>query len=628
MMKQRLLFLIILGGLSALNISAQDAKNDEKPHNLDEAVVTGTRTATDPRYLSETVSVVDRQTLTQDYRSSVLPTLNEQVPGLFINSRGVMGYGVSTGAAGTMKIRGIGGMAQMLILVDGLPQYAGLMGHPIADAYQTMLAEKVEVVRGPASLFYGSNAMGGVLNIISRKMAADGVRSEAQLSAGSYGSLISEFTNQTRFGRFSSSAGINYQRTDGDRANSQFEQASGFAKLGYDFSDIWKAQAGVNLTWFQASNPGEISNPYIDNDSRILRGLASAAVTNRYEHTNGAISAYYSWGHHHINDGYHEGGTPQATRYIHDDLQAGVSAYQSVSLFTGNRITLGVDYQLFGGEAYNRVVATGEKRNLRNSPRDTTENDIAGYLSVNQDLASWVTVDAGIRLDHHSRTGTEWVPQGGLVFRLPKDAQIKATIGKGFRNPTIRELYMFPPHNPDLKPERLMNYELAFNQTLLDGRLHYGANVFYLKADNLINTIYSSGKPQNVNTGAVENWGIEAEGRYRVSEAFSLNGNYSFLHMNHPIVGAPEHKAFLGANYQKNRFQADGGLQWVTGLYLTTAPEHRENFVLLNATVSYAILPEIRVFAHGENLLAQSYQMMAGYPMPRATFMAGFKVSF
>lgn len=173
-----------------------------------------------------------------------------------------------------------------------------------------------------------------------------------------------------------------------------------------------------------------------------------------------------------------------------------------------------------------------------------------------------------------------------------------------------------------------MNYELAFNQTLLDGRLHYGANVFYLKADNLINTIYSGGKPQNVNTGAVENWGIEAEGRYRVNDSFGLNANYSFLHMNHPIVGAPEHKAFLGANYQKNRFQADGGLQWVTGLYLTTAPEHRENFVLLNATVSYAIIPEIRVFAHGENLLAQSYQMMAGYPMPRATFMAGFKVNF
>lgn len=94
-----------------------------------------------------------------------------------------MGYGVSNGAAGGISLRGIGGSPTtgLLVLIDGHPQYMGLMGHPIADAYQSMLAEKVEVVRGPASVLYGSNAMGGVINIVTRRQREDGVRTGVRL---------------------------------------------------------------------------------------------------------------------------------------------------------------------------------------------------------------------------------------------------------------------------------------------------------------------------------------------------------------------------------------------------------------------------------------------------------------
>lgn len=86
------------------------------------------------------------------------------MPGLFTTSRGVMGYGVSNGAAGGISLRGLsGGNARLMVLIDGHPQYAGIFGHPIADAYQTLLADQVEVLHGPASVLYGSNAMGGVL---------------------------------------------------------------------------------------------------------------------------------------------------------------------------------------------------------------------------------------------------------------------------------------------------------------------------------------------------------------------------------------------------------------------------------------------------------------------------------
>lgn len=169
-------------------------------YEIDDVVVTGTRNETDIRHLPMTISVVNRETIGQRSEPSLLPTLTEQVPGLFTTSRGVMGYGVSNGAAGGISLRGIGGSPTtgLLVLIDGHPQYMGLMGHPIADAYQSMLAEKVEVVRGPASVLYGSNAMGGVINIVTRRQREDGVRTGVRLGYGSYDTWMTEATNQVK----------------------------------------------------------------------------------------------------------------------------------------------------------------------------------------------------------------------------------------------------------------------------------------------------------------------------------------------------------------------------------------------------------------------------------------------
>lgn len=173
-----LLAIACLWTLAGLAQTTKDSTQIAKSLTIDEVVVTGTRNETDIRHLPMTISVVDRKLLEQSYQPSLLPTLTEQVPGLFTTSRGLMGYGVSTGAAGGMNLRGIGGSptAGLLVLIDGHPQYMGLMGHPIADAYQTMMTDRVEVLRGPASVLYGSNAMGGVINIVTRRMQEDGVK--------------------------------------------------------------------------------------------------------------------------------------------------------------------------------------------------------------------------------------------------------------------------------------------------------------------------------------------------------------------------------------------------------------------------------------------------------------------
>lgn len=611
-------------GVAALLCLGAHAQNDTTRVMLDNVVVTGTRNETDVRHLPMTINVLNRATLTEQFTQNVLPTVNEQVPGVFVTSRSLLGYGVSTGAAGGIKVRGVGSGADMLVLVDGLPQYAGLYGHPIPDAYHTMMAERVEVLRGPASLLYGNNAMGGVMNIVTRKMTQNGVITDIDFQAGSYGTIEGGITNRFRTGNFHSIAGLNYGRTDGHRAHSNFDQWNGFLKLGVDLSKAWSLNGDLNLTRFNNSNPGEVSNPYLENDMTITRGMTALTLLNDYENTGGALRLYYNWGHHHINDGYHPGGSPRTSLYLHDDLMAGVSLYQSVKLAQGNRTTFGFDFQHYGGHAFNRTIADGTETDII----DKTVNEVAGYVEVRQDIASWLTLDAGLRVDGHSVTGTEWVPQGGLVFNLPSQAQLRAMVSKGFRNPIIREMYMYPPQNPDLKPELMMNYELAYKQHTADNRLNWGLNLFLIDADNIINTVFTDGKPLNVNSGKIKNWGIETEIAFKANRNLNLQANYSFLHMKYHQLAAPEHKLYVGGTWQVKRFSLTTGLQAISGLY-TTLGEHEttEDYLLWNATASYRTpLKGVTLFVKGENLLAQRYEVIAGFPMPKATVMAGFTV--
>lgn len=604
----------------------------QKLYTIGEVVVTGTRNETDIRHLSQTVSVVNRKKIEQTMQPSLLPVLTEKIPGLFTTSRGIMGYGVSNGAAGSISLRGLnGGNARIMVLIDGHPQYAGIFGHPIADAYQTLLADRVEVLRGPASVLYGSNAMGGVINIVTRKMHENGIRTTLHTSYGSYNTLETELTNSIRSRRFSSVVSGSYNRTDGHRTNMEFEQYGGYAKLGYDVTDHWNLRGDVNVTHFNASYPGSVSSPLLDGDQRITRGMTSFAVTNDYGKTSGALSFFYNWGKHWINDGYtpDAGEGPQDDRFNSYDDMMGISWYQSAQFFNGNRITAGFDWFRYGGKAWSEYIS-GEHAGTRGDIVDKHETEVAGYADFRQNVGTLLTFNAGLRIDHHSRVGTQWVPQAGLAFHLPRAIELKVSASKGFRYPILREMYMFPPQNPDLKPESMWNYEIAFSQRLLNGRLSYGINLFYIDAENLIMLLPNPGGSGrlNRNSGEIENTGVEAQVAYHLSATWSMDTNYSFLHMENPVEAAPEHKFYAGTNFTKGRWSISTGIQYIAGLYTSTDPIEKEEFVLWNLRGQFRASRRLDIWAKGENLLAQRYEINAGYPMPQATVMAGINVNF
>ena len=491
----------------------------------------------------------------------------------------------------------------MMVLVDGHPQYMGLMGHPIADSYQSMIAERVEVLRGPASVIYGSNAMGGVVNIVTRQMREDGTQTHINLGGGSYGTMQTEANNRTQKGKFTSIASASYNHTDGHQENMNFDQYAGYVKLGYQFSDAWKLGADVNLMQFKGSQPGTVNEPLEDADQRITRGMTSFALENHYEKTSGTLSFFYNWGRHKINDGYQAqaGESPLDYRFNSSDQMMGVSWYQSAQLFVGNRTTIGLDWFHFGGQAWNQFL-NGKRVDIV----DKHQNEIAGYVDFRQMLSSWMTFNAGLRLDNHDQAGTEWIPQAGLAFHLPKKAEVKLSASRGFRYPIIREMFMWGIANPNLEAESIWNYELAFSQKVWNNKMTYGINLFHLRGDNMITVASVDGRMMNVNTGKIENTGAELQMVYRLLPVVSLNGNYSYLHMENPVIGSPEHKLYVGMDASKGKWDFSTGLQYINGLYKSVNPEEKENFVLWNvSTIAIFIRPQQQLLRGPQSLQEQ-----------------------
>ena len=617
---------------AALNSYATEAPDTVSERQLDGLVVTGTRAPSNPSLLSQTVTVIGRADIERSQRTSLLPLINELTPGVFTTSRGVYGYGVSGGAAGGISVRGLtGSSAQVLTLIDGHPQYSGIFGHPISDALQSLMADKVEIVRGPASTLYGSNAMGGVINIITRRMAGDGVETMARAGYGSYNTFETELTNRLRRGRFSSTVSGSYNRSDNNRPDMDFSQYSGFAKLGYDISSRWRAFADVDITQFKASNPGAVSAPLIDADQRITRGAAAIGVDNSYGKTNGGVSVFFNWGHHWINDGHTASADPRAYRFISDDNMAGVSLWQSWQPAEGSVFTAGADWFRYSGRAWNSYV-TGPREGESEEIADRFHNEFAGYIDLRQQLFSRLTVSAGVRADHNSGVGTEWIPKGGIALNLPHEITLRASASRGFRYPTIREMYMFPPQNPDLQAERSCTYEAAYSQTLLDGALRYGVNLYYLNASNIIMTLPRTDGPGrlNVNSGKLISRGVELEGSWRISRRVSADLNYSYDDLSRTVAGAPAHKLYGGVAYSHGRLTAQTGLQYVAGLHTSDTPadDRKESFVLWSVRGEFEVCKYLSLWVRGENLLAQHYEINAGFPMPRATAIAGVKVKF
>lgn len=609
---------------SAAAAFAYSSEPTDTAHVLNEVVVMEKASKPPVPLLPLDVRVIGSQTIENSAESNLLPVLQNRIPGMFVTERGLAGYGVSGGAAGSVNIRGVGGGNRVLFLIDGQPQWAGVFGHSLPDTYVSNDVSRVEVVSGPSSLLYGSGAMGGSVNLITQRASREGFYGSLRAMAGSYGSMKYGAKAGYKNGGWHAFLAASYESTDGNRHGMDFWLSNQFASLSYEFSSHWEAGANVMFTETRADNPGSVYLPQpLDMWTRMFRTTASVFVKNNYSITSGGIQAYYNWGKHKIDDGI-SNGQPRSYLFNSIDFNMGVTAYQTIKPWTDNDLSLGVDFKHWGGEAWNADKTDGKESPIV----DKHVNEIAGYAMMQQALwADRISINVGIRLEHSSQFGNEWVPQAGFVFRPFASSRVKFNYGKGFRSPNIRELYMYAPRNPELRPERMDNFEVELRQWLFGSRLNVGLAFYYIDGDNLIQTVRTDGAPKNVNTGKFVNKGFELDAAYNLNSDWAFTANYAYLHTDSHILAAPKNKLFAEASYTPGNWQFSLDVLSVWGVY---TEETKESYALLNARVAYTFhfKTPLTLFAKGENLTATEYQINYGFPMPRATVMAGAEWKF
>ena len=604
----------------SLGASAQ-VVDTTRIYRIGEVVVTGSNHATGRNLLPYTVSTVKSSQLEATGQSQLLSAISGQVPSLFVSERNVLGFGVSNGGSGGIKIRGVGGSPTnaVLMMVDGQPQFAGIYSHHVADFYETEYVDRVEVLRGPGSVLYGSNAMGGVINVITKNADRNGVHTTLSSQYGSYNTWRSSLVNTVRLGKFSSLVSLGYDRTDGIEDDFDFKQGSLYVKLGYDFSQTWKQRADYSLMNFVGNDPiyPKLSKPESTDiyHQNITRGEASLSLSNYYERTNGCVRIYYSYGNHYIDD----------PKHFHSlDDRFGVLAYQNVRSWKDASVTLGFDYDTYTG----KIPVSGGNAHTEGSISTISRKSIteySPYITFSQDLFEGALIlNAGLRMANSDRFGTQWIPQGGFVIHPAEGWTVKASWAEGYRNPSFREMYLYRSANPELDPERMMNYEVTVEKTF---SRYFSMDVtgYYSKGDNLIQTV----DMKNENAGRFINKGIEVSASSRPIDKLNLRASYSYLHTSlDNLTAAPRNQYFWGLGWQVlPKLKMDAELKGIGGLYVSNQTEHQK-YVLLNMKITYMAFRALELFVTLNNITNIGYMINRGYTMPGFNGMGGLKVHF
>jgi outer membrane cobalamin receptor len=604
-MKTRVLFVAAFAFL-AFDTFAQQVQQDTL--SIDEIIVTGSKMETSRKIVPISVSQVSRTNIENSGQINILPALNYFVPGIFVTERNILGFGVATGGSGSISIRGIGGSPNtgVLILIDGHPQYQGIFGHPLPDAYVASDVEKVEIIRGPGSILYGSNAMNGVVNILTRKQHDEGLKLNMGAAYGSFNTQKYFGTVGYKKDKFSAFVSLNHDQTDGTREKTDFTITNAYTKIAFEFNKKFSLVVDFSVAKFNANDNGPVYAEPKPFTIDILRGKTSISLENKFKKAEGALKLYHNFGTHDLSDGWYS-----------VDRNSGLMVYQSFRITEKTNLTVGSDLKQYGGKGNSGMS------------RDTfkTANEFALYAYMQQTMFEKLSFSTGLRLENNSMYGNEWVPMAGLAYNPVKTATIKASVSKGFRSPTIMEMYLFAP-NPALRPESLVNYEIGYLQSLWGNTLNVELTVYKANARDMIQVTGQFPNVKRQNIGSFTNKGIEISARYLAGKNLIFSGNYSYLHLEKPMLAAPEKQFNFNVNYTYKNLNLNISTQHIEKLFVRLNPDITEYYTLLNARLTIEPVKFLQVFVAGNNLLDQQYEINYGYPMPGLNYNLGLKLRF
>ncbi|HDS74633.1 MAG TPA: TonB-dependent receptor [Firmicutes bacterium] len=582
---------------------------------LDPILVTATRTETERRNVPGSVTVLSAERLLATGATDVLSAVAVASPGVFITENGPSGFGLGDGSAGSITIRGVGGGTpndQVLVMVNGQPDYTGLFGHPLPDAYALNEVERVEIVRGPASALYGSGAMGGVINVITRQATKPGDRITLRTDAGPWNTINGEMSALGRHGAFDYRVSASHTRTDGHRDDAAFERSHVSGDLAWN-AGAWTIRTSGATTPFSGSDPGPTYGVAgMDIDVTRNRGSVGVEYDGRWFATEGMF--YRSWGEHDFTNGWH------STDYVE-----GATAQFDYHVIGEGTISTAIDYRRYGGEA-----------------EDTSTNPVYDYgshessefsatLSAVLPIGDRLSLVGAARAQNHSEVGWTFSPEAGMSVHITKTLTIRGSASRGFRSPSMRDMALFPASNTDVKPEEVTNIETGAQWKPLDW-LATEVSVFRTTGDNLVVLKTPPPPPPRfVNTGSFTNSGVEAEARWMLSR---LHGSLSVSRheigktintdggIPVAVIGAPKTTVGFSLGTRVERVRLTVNYRYIAGMYgpdsndADSLPDRLDDYGVLMLSASRPVFSYLSASVTLRNVLDTKYETMTGYPMP------------
>lgn len=588
-----LFFLVFTGFINGLAFEekARDSEKKKKEaeslfHPHEEIVVTATMTRKAVKDCSASVSVVGEDDLKAISASSALNILSF-LPGVFIRRTGNFGRA-------DVDIRGLGQRGRRIaILVDGRPEKMGLFGCVVTHTFPLDNVERIEVVKGPSSVLYGSDALGGVVNILTRK-PKEGFETDFSASYGSFNTQQYNLRHGGNLNRFSYYLSLDRRTSDGHRQNNGYTGNAFTSKVSYDWTK--KLQVRFQAKYFRGKKyeTGSIAFPLSDFWNDYERGAVDFSMRRKGDKDEFFLKLYRNFGHHQFSDGWHS----------RDYVNGGVFRYTTRKI-ANNELTLGADFRIIGGKSYAWPKGRWEK------------NEAAVFFQDEYVLWNRWILSAGIRLHRDSIYGEEICPHWGVVFQANEKTSFRGAINKGFRSPHLNELYMLPPANSELKPERVWNYEIGFDQEIAHW-LTLNGSFYQMKGSNLIETHANPSPPPTfkfMNTGEFVFKGAEFSVRADFSPNLSAILFYTYLDPGEKTKGRPGQKFDFSLRFREKSLYVSLQAQYVTDYFADDFSLNLlSSYFLLNSRLNIKVSPALELFLDINNILNKDYMIYVDLP--------------